>query len=124
VIALTKLILIEEAGCMRSILIVICLVLFSAAAVPQETKGGIFGLVSDQAARLVASAPIEAKNVDTGAKFEANSGETGLYKLNGLPPGTYELSISVTGVAGSFVQQRIQVTNTKPVRFDIILPLG
>ena len=113
---------------MRSILIAICLVVFSTAAVPQEavpkeSRGGIFGLVSDQAARLVASAPIEAKNVDTGAKFETDSGVTGLYKLNGLPPGTYELSISVTG-AGSFVQQRIQVTNTKPVRFDIILPLG
>ncbi len=108
---------------MRSILIAICLVLFSAAAVPQETKGGIFWTVSDRAARLVASAPIEAKNVDTGVKFETNSGETGLYKLNGLPPGTYELSISVTG-AGDFVQQRIQVTSTKPVRFDIILPLG
>jgi hypothetical protein len=107
---------------MRSIWIALCLALVSTAASPQEIKGGVFGLISDRAARLVASAPIEAKNVDTGAKFETDSGETGLYKLNGLPPGTYELSISVTGV-GNFVQQRIQVTGTKPVRFDIILPL-
>ena len=100
-----------------------CLVLISTAGFSQENKSGIFGLLSDQAARLVANAPIEARNVDTGVKFETDSGETGLYKLNALPPGTYELSISVTGV-GSFVQQRIKVTGTKPVRFDIILPLG
>jgi hypothetical protein len=112
---------------MRSILIAICLVLVSTAARPQETKvdtkGGIFGLVSDRAARLVASAPIEARNVDTGVKFRTDSGETGLYKLNGLPPGTYELSISVN-TAGNFVQPLVQVTEAKPVRFDIILPLG
>jgi hypothetical protein len=112
---------------MRSILIAICLVLVSTAALPQgtrsDTQGGIFGLVSDQAARLVANAPIEAKNVDTGVEFRTDSGETGLYKLNGLPPGTYELSISVN-TAGNFVQPRVQVTGAKPVRLDIILPLG
>ena len=112
---------------MRSILIAICLVLVSTAALPQDTparaQGGIFGLVSDQAARLVANAPIEARNVDTGVRFRTDSGETGLYKLQALPPGTYELSISVNTV-GNFVQPRVQLTGTKPVRFDIILPLG
>ena len=108
---------------MRSILIAVCLLLISTEAFPQDSKSGIFGLVSDRAARLVANAPIAAKNVDTGAKFETDSGETGLYRLNGLPPGTYELSISITG-AGDFVQHRIQVTALKPVRFDIIVPLG
>jgi Carboxypeptidase regulatory-like domain len=109
---------------MRSIWFAVCLILISTTGFSQDNKaGGIFGLLSDQAARLVANAPIEARNVDTGAKFQTDSGETGLYKLNALPSGTYELSISVTGV-GSFVQQRIKVTGTKPVRFDIILPLG
>jgi hypothetical protein len=64
-----------------------------------------------------------ATNVNTGAKFETDSGETGLYKLNGLSAGTYELSISVTG-AGDFVPQRIKGDGTKPVRFDIVLRLG
>jgi hypothetical protein len=50
---------------MRSIWIALCLALVSTAASPQEIKGGVFGLISDRAARLVASAPIEAKNVDT-----------------------------------------------------------
>ena len=108
---------------MRSIWIAVCLVLISTVGFSQENKVRIFGLLSDRAARLVASAPIEATNVDTGAKFETDSGETGLYKLNGLPPGTYVISISVTGV-GDFVQQRVNVTGTTPVRFDIILPLG
>jgi Carboxypeptidase regulatory-like domain len=108
---------------MRSILIAICLVLISTTAFPQDNQGGIFGLVSDRTARLVANAPIEATNVDTGVKFHSDSGETGLYRLNGLPTGTYELSISVTG-AGDFVQQRITVSGSKPVRFDVILPLG
>jgi hypothetical protein len=108
---------------MRSILLAICLVAISAVASAQDIKGSIFGIVSDQAARFVANAPIEARNVDTGAKFHADSSDFGIYRLTGLPPGTYELSISITG-AGDFVQQRIRVTGAKPVRFDIIVPLG
>ena len=106
---------------MRLILLAACLVLVSTLAFSQQSSGSVFGLVSDRAARLVASAPIQAKNVDTGATFEAYSGETGLYRLNGLPPGTYELSINVPG-AGTFVQPRIRAAAGTPVRFDIILP--
>src|ERR1700683_5460179 len=50
---------------MRSILITICLVLVSTAALPQGTRGnpqgGILGLVSDPAAHLAANAPIEPR---------------------------------------------------------------
>jgi hypothetical protein len=106
---------------MRLVIITFCLVLFANAGFSQG-NGGVFGLLSDKAARLVANAPIEARNIDSGARFETSSGETGLYRLNGLPSGTYEISVSITG-AGNFVQQRVRVADVKPVRFDIILPL-
>ena len=94
---------------MRSVFTAVCLFMVSTVAFSQQTTGGIFGLVSDRVAHLVASAPIEARNVDTGVTFKTDSSETGLYRLNGLPPGTYEISVSVTG-AGNFVQQRISRT--------------
>ena len=110
---------------MRTILIVIFLVLISTVAFAQQAapSGSVFGLVSDRSAHLVANAPIEARNVDTGAKFHVDSGAMGLYRLSALPPGDYELSISITG-AGSFVQKRITVAESSPVRLDIIVPLG
>jgi hypothetical protein len=108
---------------MRSILIAFCLIVSSTVAFCQQAapSGSVFGLVSDQRARLVTNAPIEAINVLTGVKFHVESGPMGQYRLTELPPGDYELSISI---AGSFVQKRITVTAVSPVRLDIIVPLG
>jgi hypothetical protein len=71
---------------------------------------------------LVASAPIQARNLDTGARFSVNSGDAGQYRLTGLPAGSYEITISITGTP-DFVQ-RVVVTATQALRLDIILPLG
>jgi len=111
---------------MRSILIALCLLVTSTVAFSQQAaapagSGSVFGLVSDQRARLVTNAPIEALNVDTGMKFHVDSGAMGQYRLTELPPGDYELSISV---AGTLVQKRITVSAASPVRLDIIVPLG
>ena len=106
---------------MRSILIALCLMASSTVAFSQQAapSGSVFG----QRARFVASAPIEATNVDTGMKLHVESGVLRLYRLTELPPGDYELSISITG-AGTFVQKRTAVTAASPVRLDIIDPLG
>ena len=89
---------------MRSIWITNCLVLTSTAGFSPDNKDGSFGWPSDRAARLFGNAPIETRNADTGANFQTDSGGPALYKLNALPPGTYELSISSTGLR-RFVQQ-------------------
>jgi len=108
---------------MRSIVAAICLVVFSAAAFSQQGAGGLFGIVSDQAPHYVASAPIEARNIDTGMVFHGESSSVGVYRLTGLPPGTYEVSVSVTGV-GNVFRQQVKIAGSAPLRFDIILPLS
>lgn len=109
---------------MRSAIAVCCLMLISATAFPQgNNRGAVFGLISDQQARLVASAPIELRNVATGMRFHADTSDHGVYRLSGIPAGDYDLSISINGI-GNVVQRRIMVTESAPLRLDIILPLG
>jgi hypothetical protein len=89
----------------------------------QETNiGVIFGILSDSVAHLVASAPITAKNAETGRTYTVASGPTGEFRIIGLPPGEYTISVNINSI-GAFPQPPVKVTGNGPVRFDIILPL-
>jgi hypothetical protein len=68
-----------------------------AAAVAQSGRGTIKGSVFDQYQAAVAGAPIEAKNSQTGAVYRATSSADGSYSIEQLPPGNYEVTISVPG---------------------------
>ena len=93
---------------MRSFLVVICLLVSSLVLLAQGDRGTITGTVSDPAGALVASAAIQAKNVDTGAIYPTESTATGNYTLSQLPAGTYELTATVAGFK-KYVRQNIQV---------------
>src|SRR5438128_11521149 len=63
----------------------------------QSDRGTITGTVSDPAGAVVASAPIQARNVETGVLYEGATSSTGNYTIPQLPAGTYEISVSVPG---------------------------
>jgi Carboxypeptidase regulatory-like domain len=105
---------------MRSIA---ALFLLATTLAAQETNTGvIFGILSDSVAHLVASAPITAKNAETGRAYTVNSGRTGEFRITGLPAGEYAISVMINSI-GTFSQPPVKVTGNGPVRFDIILPL-
>ena len=84
---------------LRSTFITSCVLLAASAAFAQSDRGTITGTISDQTGAVVAGAPIEVKNVETGALFQAASSATGNYTLAQLPVGTYELTVGVPGFA-------------------------
>ncbi|MBV8892523.1 MAG: carboxypeptidase regulatory-like domain-containing protein [Acidobacteria bacterium] len=75
------------------------LVFFALASVAfaQSDRGTITGAISDPAGAVVANAPIEARNVETGALYPVASSSTGNYTLAELPAGTYEISVTLPG---------------------------
>lgn len=98
-------------------------VLFATALSAQRTDNGvIFGLLSDSVAHLVASAPITARNTETGRVYTVKSGLTGEFRISGLAAGEYVISVNI-GIVGDFTQPPVKVTASGPQRFDIILPL-
>jgi hypothetical protein len=108
---------------MRSFLVVICLLFFSFVLLAQGDRGTITGTVSDPAGALVASAAIQAKNVDTGAIYPTESTATGNYTLSQLPAGTYQLTATVSGFK-KYVRENILVQVAAVVRIDIALEVG
>jgi len=108
---------------MRSLLAVACLLLFALVGFAQTDRGTITGTVSDATGAVIPGVAIEAKNVQTGAVYQAGSSETGNYTLAQLPAGTYELSAALPGFK-KFVRTGIIVSVATVLRIDVTLQVG
>src|SRR5689334_12186587 len=108
---------------MRSIRIFLLLSLCALAAFGQTDRGTITGTVSDPGGAVVPNAPIEVKNTETGAAYQAATSETGNYTLAQMPIGTYEITIAVAGFK-KFVRQNVLVQATQTTRIDASLEVG
>jgi hypothetical protein len=72
---------------------------------------------------VVANAPIQARNLDTGAVYPAASTNTGNYTLSELPVGRYEITVNVSGFK-KFLRQGLAVQAAQTYRVDITLEVG
>jgi hypothetical protein len=109
---------------MRSALCVLgCLILIAGPMFAQSDRGTITGTIADPAGAVIPNAPIEAKNLNTGAVYPAASTTTGNYTIGQLPAGKYQLSASVPGFK-QFLQTGITVLVAQTLRIDIKLDVG
>ncbi|MGZ4731193.1 MAG: outer membrane beta-barrel protein [Terriglobales bacterium] len=81
--------------------IALCLlVLFALAlsvAVAQETTAGLQGFVKDQSGAFISSATVEIEGVSLIGAKKAETDTGGFYRLTGLPPGSYTLTVTARG---------------------------
>ena len=108
---------------MRLRITVICLLLLASVAFAQGDRGTITGTIADPAGAVVAAAPLEARNTENGAVYQAASSATGNFTLSQLPTGTYELSVNVSGFK-KYVRQNIALGVAQVLRLDIALEVG
>ena len=108
---------------MRSIRIAICGLIMGFFAFGQTDRGTITGTISDPAGAVLAGAPIEARNVETGTAYPAVSTSTGNYTIVQLPLGTYELTVTVPGFK-KFIRQNLRVQAAQTLPVDVTLEVG
>jgi hypothetical protein len=108
---------------MRQLRTTVCAIFLTLPLLAQSDRGTITGTVSDPAGAVVASAALQARNVENGAIYEAASTATGNYTLAQLPAGTYELTVTVPGFK-KFVRQGLGVQVAQVMRIDIALEVG
>jgi Carboxypeptidase regulatory-like domain len=89
----------------------------------QSDRGTITGTVTDPAGAVVAGAPIAARQLETGATFQAGTSGTGNYTLSQLPTGSYEVTVTVAGFK-RFVRQNLVLPVAQTLRVDIALEVG
>jgi len=100
------------------------LVLGSIGGLAQSSGGAIAGFVTDPGG-IVAGATVEAKAQSTGKVYTATSGKMGQYRIAGLPPGAYDISVPELGFRTQrYVKQNVAVDAAKTLSLDIVLRLG
>src|SRR6202042_1041601 len=109
--------------CMRHVVAAAVLSFCALAAFAQTDRGIITGTISDPAGAVVPNAPVEAKNLATGAVYPAAASGTGNYTIAQLPVGTYEVTVTVPGFK-KYVRTGIGVEVAGIDRIDITLEVG
>ena len=108
---------------MRALTLAGCVFWCASTLFAQGDRGTITGTIADPAGAVVASAPIQARNVETGSVYSAESSATGNYTLSQLPAGAYEVSATVAGFK-KYVRQGLTVEVAQTLRIDISLEVG
>jgi hypothetical protein len=108
---------------MRVLSLSICSFLLVVCAFAQSDRGTITGTVSDATGAVVANAAIQAKNAGTGVEYASATSTTGNYTLLQLPPGTYQVNVTVPGFK-KYSRSGLTVEVAQTLRVDISLEVG
>jgi hypothetical protein len=97
----------------------VCLLITAGTATAQQTTGTIAGRVLDEQKAAVPGASVTAKNAATGFTRTEVSDAEGLYRITGLPVGSYALSIELSGFQPQTRTVQVSVSETLTADFDI-----
>src|SRR5271157_2791504 len=108
--------------CRPVLLLTVFVLAFTTIAFAQRDMGTITGTITDAQGGVVPNAKITITEVETGLKYEVQSGSDGTYIRPALKPGTY----SVTAEAKGFrrvEQQNVVVIGGDRVGANLVLPV-
>jgi len=89
----------------------------------QEGRGTITGRVSEVSGAVIAGAEVRVMNKETGATAVARSNESGNYTIPYLLPGTYALTVEISGFK-KVERQGIEAHVGDALNIDIPLQVG
>ena len=108
---------------MRVTALVIGVMLSSALAYAQETRGKILGRVTDQSGAVVVGATVKGVNTGTNVATSTVTNASGDYALPFLIPGSYTVTAEMSGFR-NFEQQGIVIRIADQETLDIVLEIG
>src|ERR1700756_468024 len=73
------------------------LLLFVTISASAQFKAGIQGSIKDAAGALVPQAKVTLTNTETGKTQETTASDDGFYRLSGLAPGKYKMTVEKAG---------------------------
>src|ERR1700681_4357576 len=93
----------------------------SSGAYGQAISGNLVGTISDSSSAVVTNASVEATKIDTGITTTTVSGNTGAYRFENLPAGTYRIVVKTTGFKTAVQQVDVVLNQTGTLNFTLAL---
>ena len=93
----------------------------SSGAYGQAISGNLVGTISDSSSAVVTNASVEATKIDTGITTTTASGNTGAYRFENLPAGTYRIVVKTTGFKTAVQQVEVVLNQTGTLNFTLAL---
>jgi hypothetical protein len=85
--------------------------------------GAITGTVTDPSGAVVPGATVKARHKTAQVEFQAQTDDTGVYLLRGLPSGFYTLTFEASGFK-SVTLNDVQVQSSNLTRADVMMDVG
>ncbi len=86
----------------------------------QGATSTLSGVVIDKSSSVIPGATVDARNVDTGARFGTLTDYEGVFSLPAMPPGTYEVTTSLTGFKKNVIPDvRLNVATVATLRVTL-----
>jgi len=102
--------------------IALCIALFASATCQAQFSGSLQGTVEDSTGAAVPSAVVTLTNVDTNVTQNATADDSGVYRFASLAPGSYQVSATAQGFAGSKTAFTLRTNEIRNV--PIVLSVG
>src|SRR5437867_2910671 len=98
-------------------------VLSTSLAFSQAVNGSLVGTITDATGAVVPNAQVLMTETNTGVSRSTVTGEAGNYVFANVPPGTYSVSVEVTGFKKA-VRSAVDVLVNTTIRVDLTLQPG
>ena len=99
------------------------ILLLTPVSQAQQFRARVQGIVTDESRAVVTNAEVTLLNINTGIKSVRQTTETGLYLFDGVDPGTYSVTVEITGFS-KFVQENVLVQSGGDVTVNATLKPG
>ncbi|HKT45894.1 MAG TPA: TonB-dependent receptor [Candidatus Acidoferrales bacterium] len=99
------------------------LLLLCGSPVFAQFKASLQGTVVDPSGNAVAAAKVTVTDEATGVSHTVLTSDSGFYRVNQLPPGTYTVAIRASGFKAS-TSNGVRVEAEQPRGFDVTLQVG
>jgi len=109
----------------RFLLVFLCTLIAPAFGVTAaaQFKASIQGTVTDPSGAVISGATVRVTNQETGKAQQVTTSDDGFYRVSGLAPGRYTVSVELTGFKKQVIES-VEVNAEAPQGLDIALNAG